>query len=276
MTYTVQRKQKSGLTMEQNPSYFLIRKEKRTLETKLLFSFLLEQIQPKEILVCGASLEILELTEFAFEEQKGIFKKVRDHIYRNLLERKLKKLSIMATEKFPPSVVEACLKEFLKKECAFRRSTKVLIADKGLVGLEELLLPYSSNLNYVELLVEEKEEYEYLAEELYEESGLTITFTVLERNQPWEAKEKALEVAEWKWQEEDEKEEYHPQIQGKYHIIIDLREDVFLGNENLAEGCIYFDGSSSKEKEGQIRRAGAGATYISPRIYLDRALKSTV
>ena len=264
--------------MEKKQDYYLIQKEKRMLTGKKLFSFLLEKIQPEEIEVCGEPLEVLFLPEFETIEKKGFFLKVRNKVYRLILDKKMEKLLATANREIPFLVVEACLKEFLKKECAFRRVTKVLIVDKSPIDMKEMLMPYCNNLNFVELLVDNKEDYEYLAEELYEESGLAVAFTEWGDKGPEEAKGeglKLLEVGDMVGNKEKKKEN-QPELTEKYHIIIDLRKDFFVSEKNLAAGCVYFDASSSKEKERRIRRTVAGATYISPVIYLDRALKSTV
>ncbi|MCM1160596.1 MAG: hypothetical protein NC412_05160 [Roseburia sp.] len=236
--------------MDRTLSYFLILGEKRQLTGKELFSFLREKIQPGEVIVCGEPMAYLKLPEFTSENAstapKGLWGKMKNKLYRALLDRKMKKLLAVTTEEFPLKVLEACLAEFLKKECAFRKATKVLIADKSYVDFKELLMPYCSSLNYLEFLVDDSEAYEYLAEEMYEESGLTVTFTV------------SKEMGE------------------KYHIVMDVRDDLQIPTDCLAEGCIYFDAFSDKTKEQYLRREGKGITYISPMIYLDRALKSTV
>lgn len=180
------------------------------------------------------------------EKPKGIWRKIKSRLYEVLMNRKMEKLLSVTTEEFPLTVLEACLAEFLKKECAFRRATKVLIMDKSRVDFKELLMPYCSTLNYLEFLVDDSEAYEYLAEEMYEESGLTVAFTA------------SGKVGE------------------KYHIVMDVRDDFWIPVEYLAEGCVYFDAFSDLDKEKYLRREGKGITYTSPRIYLDRALKSTV
>lgn len=235
--------------METKQTYYLMQKEKRRLTGRNLFSFLLEKIQPQEVTVCNESLALLFLPEFILSEEKGVFSKLRNKIYSGILNKKLDKLLANANREMPLKVVEACLREFLKKECAFRKTTKVLIVDKSRIEWEELLEPYCLSLNYLEFLVEEKTEYDYLAERLYEESGLAVAFTEWEES--WD-------------------------MLGKYHIIIDLRKDFFIPVKSMAEGCVYFDGVSDWEKEKRIRKTPVGATYISPLIYLDRALKSTV
>lgn len=273
--------------MDREPSYFLIQGEKRQLNGKELFSFLRENIQPGEVAVCGAPMAFLKLPEFipadngpsdclqefddcsqskscrtmghfkfavpllaagawALKKPRGIWKKIKNKLYEALLNRKMEKLLAVTTEEFPLIVLEACLAEFLKKECAFRRATKVLIADRSRVDFKELLMPYCSSLNYLEFLVDDSEAYEYLAEEMYEESGLTVAFTA------------SGELGE------------------RYHIVMDVRNDLLIPAEYLAEGCVYFDAFSDLAKEKYLRREGKGITYLSPRIYLDRALKSTV
>lgn len=232
--------------MDREMSYFLIQGEKRQLNGKELFSFLKENIQPGEVAVCGAPMAFLKLPEFILEKPEGIWGKLKNKLYQVLMNRKMEKLLSVTTEEFPLTVLEACLAEFLRKECAFRRATKVLIADKSRVDFKELLMPYCSSLNYLEFLVDDSEAYEYLAEEMYEESGLTVTFTA------------SGEMGE------------------KYHIVMDVRNDPGIPAEYLAEGCVYFDAFSDLAKEKYLRREGKGITYISPRIYLDRALKSTV
>lgn len=230
--------------MQKNPSYFLIQKEKRLLSVKELFSFLFEKIQPGQVTVCGEILYFMELPEFVTEKEQGTFTRLKNNLYKSIVNKKMKRLLQLTTEEMSLSVVEACLLEFLKKECAFRKSTKVLIADKSHVDLKKLLMPYCDNINYLQLFVEESQDYEYLAEEMYEESGLAVTFAA-----PGEE---------------------------KYHIVIDLRNDFVIASENLAEGCVYFDGFSGQEKESRLRRERMGVTYISPMIYLDRALKNTL
>ncbi len=232
--------------MDRETPFFLIQGEKRQLTGKELFSFLREKIQPGEVVVCGAPMAFLKLPEFISEKPKGIWGKIKNRLYEVLMNKKMEKLLSATTGEFPLSVLEACLAEFLKKECAFRRATKVLIADRSRVDFKELLMPYCSSLNYLEFLVDDTEAYEYLAEEMYEESGLTVAFTA------------SGEVGE------------------KYHIVMDVRDDFWISAEYLAEGCVYFDAFSDSAKEKYLRREGKGITYISPRIYLDRALKSTV
>ncbi|MBD5105523.1 MAG: hypothetical protein HDT41_00825 [Lachnospiraceae bacterium] len=273
--------------MNKAPSYFRIPGEKRQLNGKELFSFLREKVQPEEVIVCGEPMAFFKLPEFISVKPKGLWEGMKNKLYRMLLNRKMEKLLAVTTEEFPLAVLEACLAEFLKKECAFRRATKVLIADKSRVDFKELLMPYCSSLNYLEFLVDDSEAYEYLAEEMYEESGLTVTFTVSKeesRTTVWEdeaaGKERAGSLE--KNQEESEKGEnsraqvWSREMGERYHIVIDVRNDFQIPVEYLAEGCVYFDALSDEVKEKYLRREGKGITYISPGIYLDRALKSTV
>lgn len=253
--------------MDRAKAYFLLQREKRQLNWKELFSFLTEKVQPEEVIVCGEPMDVLWLPEFIMEKPKGIWRRIRNKLYEALMNKKMKQLLAMTTEEFPMAVMEACLAEFLKKECAFRRTTKMLIADKSHVDFKNLLVPYCSNLNYLEFLVDDSGDYEYLAEEMYEESGLTVTFTLSEKEKAWEETMDLEETNHQAWTKE---------LSEKYHIVIDLRKDLKIPVESLATGCVYFDSFSDKEREKCLRRDGKGITYLSPRIYLDRALKSTV
>ncbi|MBD5545487.1 MAG: hypothetical protein HDR01_14905 [Lachnospiraceae bacterium] len=253
--------------MGRENAYFLVQREKRQLNWKELFSFLVEKVQPEEIIVCGEPMSILKLPEFMMEQPEGIWRKIKKKLYEALMNKKMRKLLATTTEEFPMAVMEACLAEFLKKECAFRRTTKVLIADKSHVDFKNLLMPYCGSLNYLEFLVDHSGDYEYLAEEMYEESGLAITFTLSEKEKAWEEIPDSDEFNHPTWTKE---------LTEKYHIVIDLRKDLQIPVGCLAEGCVYFDSFSDKEREKCLRRGGKGITYLSPGIYLDRALKSTV
>lgn len=257
--------------MEKKQACFLVQKEKRKLTGRSLFSFLLEKPAPKEVSLCGVTLRVLFAPEFVEDRKRGIFGDMKGKVLHYFLKSKKDRMLAMANKDMPSFAVEACLDNFLKKECAFRKTTRVLIVDKGLFELESLMLPYCVHLNYLELLVEHKENYEYFAERLYEESGLAVAITGwlgsrLEEKFHQDYEAEGIEI-EWKESQ---------RLSGVYHIIIDLNRDFLVGKENLAAGCVYFDGFSSREKEHRLRTAGVGATYISPVIYLDRALKSTV
>lgn len=150
------------------------------------------------------------------------------------------------TTLLPPLLVELSLYLFLRKDCFFRKDTKVFVADNREVAVEKLLYPYCCRLNYLQFLVEDKDRYDDFADEMFEESGLALAVTT----KPENAKEA--------------------------DVIIDLGESFLIDAADLKKGCIYFDGFADGGKEKSIRNCRNDVTYISSRNYLDRALKSTL
>lgn len=143
----------------------------------------------------------------------------------------------------PHGLIQIALFVFLKKECTFRKATKVFVIDEGNIELEDALYPYCSKLNFLQFLVEKKEVHEKFFREVYEESGLAISITT--------KKENAIEA----------------------DIILDLGKAEQLELEHIKKGCIYFDGYSHENMEKKLRRRG-DILYFSPWNYLKTYLLS--
>lgn len=167
-------------------------------------------------------------------------------LYASFCDNEYLRNELWITTVIPTPIVEQSLYLFLKRECVFRKNTKVFVADNSEVETLQLLFPYCCNLNYLYFMTEDKERTDSLADELYEESGLAITVT--------SKAESACEA----------------------DIIIDLKEEFRMKPSDIKRGCIYFDGCGDARKAKSIRNARSDVTYISSRNYLDRALKSTL
>ena len=158
-------------------------------------------------------------------------------IYERFYTESTLKNELWLTTQIPQELIRIALFVFLKKECTFRKETKVFIIDEGSVELEDALYPYCSKLNFLQFLVEKKECHEEFVREVYEESGLAISITT--------KKENAIEA----------------------DIILDLGKAEQLEVEHIKKGCIYFDGYSHAQLEKKLRRRG-DILYFSPWNYL--------
>lgn len=167
-------------------------------------------------------------------------------VYETFAKEKTLSRELWINESIPPAVVEKSLCLFLKRECYFRKDTKVFVIDNKDIDVEELLFPYCSRLNYLQFLSGESDCHGAFIDEMYEESGLAIAITTKTEN----AKEA--------------------------DILIDLSKEELIAVSDIKKGCIYFDGFSDYQKEKRIRNCRNDVTYISSRNYLDRALKSTL
>ena len=147
------------------------------------------------------------------------------------------KNELWLTTQLPQELIRIALFVFLKKECTFRKETKVFIIDEGSIELEDALYPYCSKLNFLQFLVEKKECHEEFVREVYEESGLAIAITT--------KKENAVDA----------------------DIILDLGKAELLETKHIKKGCIYFDGYSHERVEKRLRMRG-DILYFSPRNYL--------
>ena len=147
------------------------------------------------------------------------------------------KNELWLTTQLPQELIRIALFVFLKKECTFRKETKVFIIDEGSIELEDALYPYCSKLNFLQFLMEKKECHEEFVREVYEESGLAIAITT--------KKENAADA----------------------DIILDLGKAELLEPKHIKKGCIYFDGYSHERVEKRLRMRG-DILYFSPQNYL--------
>lgn len=167
-------------------------------------------------------------------------------VYETFAKEKTLARELWINENIPPAIVEKALGLFLRRECYFRKDTKVFVIDNKEIAVEDLIFPYCSRLNYLQFLSGEGDCHGAFIDEMYEESGLAIAITT----KPENAKEA--------------------------DILIDLSQEDLIPVSDIKKGCIYFDGFSDYQKEKRIRNCRNDVTYISSRNYLDRALKSTL
>lgn len=121
------------------------------------------------------------------------------------------------TMEFPPVLVAAALSRFLKKECIFRRNTRVFIVCNEEIPVRGLLLPYCDRLNNLQLLVKQPKAYEAFADEMLAEYGLAVGLTG--------RKEQGTQA----------------------DILIDLaRERTYCACE-IKKGCLYFEGFKGQD-----------------------------
>ena len=158
-------------------------------------------------------------------------------IYERFGQENMLKNELWLTTQLPECLIRIALFIFLKKECTFRKETKVFIIDEGSIELEDALYPYCSKLNFLQFLVKEKECHEEFVREVYEESGLAIAITT--------KKENAMDA----------------------DIILDLGKEELLDVEHIKKGCIYFDGYSHEGLEKKLRMRG-DILYFSSWNYL--------
>lgn len=162
-------------------------------------------------------------------------------IYERFEQESILKKELWLTTQLPVELIRIALFLFLKKECTFRKETKVFIMDEGSVELEDALYPYCSKLNFLQFLVKEKECHEAFVKEVYEESGLAISITTKREN--------AVEA----------------------DIILDLAKEELLDLEHIKKGCIYFDGYSHADLEQKLRMRG-DILYFSSWNYIKKEL----
>ena len=158
-------------------------------------------------------------------------------IYERFFHENILKNELWLTTQLPEELIRIALFVFLRRECTFRKETKVFIIDEGSIELEDALYPYCSKLNFLQFWVKEKECHEEFVREVYEESGLAITIT--------SKKENAIEA----------------------DIILDLGKEELLDVEYIKRGCIYFDGYSHESLEKKLRMRG-DILYFSSWNYL--------
>lgn len=229
---------------------YLVKTGQKELGLKELIAFTKEELWIKKINVAGIELIVVKMPEHVIKKQ-SIRHKILFRFYKSILKKKAKGMQFVT--ELPLSVRSASLLQFLKAECRFRRNTHVLVAEEGKLAFDEILLPYCDKLNFLQIYTKNKEreeEFNYFLEELYEENGLSAGVT-------WSIN--SIETAD---------------------VILDmtegdLLEDMLKGNK-IGQGCLYFDCFGSREKERYLRRKRGDITYISPMIYLDRALRDTV
>lgn len=163
-------------------------------------------------------------------------------LYERFGKESMLKNELWLTTQLPEELIRIALFLFLKKECTFRKETRVFIIDEGSIELEDALYPYCSKLNFLQFLVKKKECHEEFVREVYEESGLAIAITT--------KKENAMDA----------------------DLILDLGKEELLDVEHIKKGCIYFDGYSHKSLEKKLRMRG-DILYFSTWNYLNALLQ---
>ena len=135
-------------------------------------------------------------------------------IYRSFHPVEMLKRELWLTTDFPPVLIELALFRFLKKECVFRKQTRVFVVDQEEIPVRDLIRPYCDRLNYLQFLVRDKQKYDAFVNEVYEESGLAISVTTDAEN---------VKDAD---------------------IVIDLSCRQIFAISDIKKGAVYFDGYS--------------------------------
>lgn len=147
---------------------------------------------------------------------------------------------------FRQPVPDALLAAYIWRQQPFRENLVILSGEEGQRWQEDFVEEAFGQLNGLYLIGKEDTFYmEELAQRIYEDSGLLISFL--------------SEI---------------PETDGRRTTVVELRKNARPPVRSMAFGCLYLDMTSDPAKKRLIVEKRTDISYISVRNYLDTAFKA--